>query len=157
MSNLPFLIYFILLISLKNKNIHAYIHTWVYTYTYAHIHSHVTCTMSTLICDHMYLLTNPLTHTETILNPTHALLPTYSHTGTYVHTCTYTHVHTHTRAHSKCMSTHIYSQSWEFSMPVCIGLLFHWSTSWPLIPWFHNSTKEAISLCDFFILIHMYY
>ena len=44
----------------------------------------------------------------------------------------------------------MYAQSREFCMPVCIGMLFHSSTSWPLVPWFHNSKTEAISLSGFF-------
>ena len=66
-------------------HIHLCTHTLPFL-TIIHMHSLVTYTMSTLICDHMHLLKNPQTHTDTIHKPTHSILLTYSHTHMYIHT-----------------------------------------------------------------------
>lgn len=116
-------------------DMHSHTCTYIYSYsshsyTYTHTHN-----MST----HMYT-TNASTHIHSYAHRhykqihTYTHLPTYihinsqkhTHTHIYMHTCAHSHIHTYTCVDSKHMTTHIYGHSWEFPVPVCIGVLFYW-------------------------------
>ena len=98
-----------------------------------------TCTSSQTLKHIQTLYMNPHMHFYKYIH-------TYMYICTHIHMCTLTHVYTQNAWVHIGMHSH-----WrEFSMLVCIGALFHWSTSWPRCSWFYNSTREAISLSDFF-------